>query len=53
MNLGEHSTSIYKVESYLYEWYFHFMLNWCHDNATSLRQKGTNTKTKLRQKEQN
>ena len=23
MNLGEHFTSISKVESYLYEWYFH------------------------------
>ena len=25
-NLWQYPTSIYMVESYLYEWYFHFML---------------------------
>ena len=60
-NLGEYLTGIYKMESYLD--YMNgtsiFMLHWCCDYATSLRQKGTKlrqvnkTETKLRQKEQN
>ena len=51
MNLGEHFFPVFLWWKVTYmNGTSIFMLHWCHDNGTSLRQKGTKTETKLRQK---